>query len=579
MKTYRSLQKQILRRMAPAFTRPVLLGISGVALWLAGGCASHQPSGVISRNSLPLAEPIRFHLGTIVIDAPPEPAEVSFDQADGKIETFGDRAGTAAARILDPSGVSGDPGVQALLSAPAVIAAPVAALAGGISARERLSADKLSNCESNLLRGMITMAGQEQFRNWISKITGEKTRRRLILFDSADDILRAETLLETQVLELRLERTGKSDSTYALRIKALVRLSRTADGAVLDERPVEYCSGTCMFRDWTLGDSVQKVAETAYRAMAERVVDQLFVATPEGPLLAGGGFQKLPSPQHNLSQPATQFVSYPGMETGSIDIYSAADSPVALRSAMTKDEAASQAVRDTEWKLDGLHKHPNLVISLAAMVPAIPMSLWGQGAGLVRGVTEREAKQAADQMSAALRDTRPHQEVARQVAHQLEPRTSQLVVLVNQPFGPGAVKEYARQQKLVARGRPYAGLPTDRISTSYAVVGQAADTALEVKVDSAALAGKDGVNPPLALCVEATVRVLQARDGQEIYSCPIRYRSQERKFVQWAAHDAQLFRQELQTCYRELGNSIVDQLTSKGLVAPGGASSPLVAGK
>jgi hypothetical protein len=95
-------------------------------------------------------------------------------------------------------------------------------------------------------------------------------------------------------------------------------------------------------------------------------------------------------------------------------------------------------------------------------------------------------------------------------------------------------------------------------------------------VVSATLAAKEGVNPPMALCVEATARLLRAWDGQEIYSCPIHYRSKERNYVRWAAHDAQLFRQELQTCFGELSTIIVNQLVSHGLVAPGLGTYPTV---
>ena len=102
-------------------------------------------------------------------------------------------------------------------------------------------------------------------------------------------------------------------------------------------------------------------------------------------------------------------------------------------------------------------------------------------------------------------------------------------------------------------------------------------TALEIQVRSAALKGKGTVNASLALCVEAQATLFRAEDGAELYSCPVHYRSEERQFTQWAAHDAQLFRQELQRCYQDVGASIVDQLVARGLIAPDRAPHSIVA--
>ena len=46
----------------------------------------------------------------------------------------------------------------------------------------------------------------------------------------------------------------------------------------------------------------------------------------------------------------------------------------------------------------------------------------------------------------------------------------------------------------------------------------------------------------------------------------MQYLSQGRKFTEWAAHDARLFREELQKCYRELSATIVSQLVNRGVI-------------
>jgi hypothetical protein len=70
--------------------------------------------------------------------------------------------------------------------------------------------------------------------------------------------------------------------------------------------------------------------------------------------------------------------------------------------------------------------------------------------------------------------------------------------------------------------------------------------------------GNEGINPSLALCVEAEARWIRTRDGREVYACPIFYRSEQRKFTEWAAHDAQLFHEELQRSYRDVGAAMVE---------------------
>ncbi len=604
----------LLWRRNPARNHPAVTGISAAVVLLVCGCATYERGSVTCGDAAPLPESLRWQLGTIAMVSPGNPAEVSFDKAEGQIETFGDRAIPAAAGVLDPSGISRDPGGQAVVGVVGFIAAPFVAFGAGVSAHERLPAGKLAECESNLLSAMKSMAAQAHFRDGIVKAANEQTRRRLIVIEppetagGSDDAnratgvdswqerrdgnrapralvgdRRAESVLETRVQELRLERTGKGDSSYALHIKATARLLRASDGAVLYESPVEYRSGTCLFRLWTLSDSFQKVAETGYREMAQRVVDRLFVATPGGPLLVGPGHKKPSGQQNNRGveyasyrgstrQPAVQFVSYPGGDGGSIAVSGTAEfSGFAFQKPPTKDAAASQAVRDMDWIFDGLYTHPNPMISLPTIVVAIPVGLWKQGAAVVGGLTERQFRQAEATLAAVARETRPDADLAAQVAQQLVPQTSQAVVLVKKPSPPDADQESAARP-FEARGT-LAGLPPGWTAASYAVA-QGAVTGLEIHVTRARLCGKEGVNPSMALCVEAEARLLRAWEGEEIYSCPIRYRSREHKFTQWAAKDAELFRQELQSCYRELSKGIVDQLISRGLIEPDRVAYP-----
>jgi hypothetical protein len=179
-------------------------------------------------------------------------------------------------------------------------------------------------------------------------------------------------------------------------------------------------------------------------------------------------------------------------------------------------------------------------------------------------------------LNQAANETRPHQELALQVAQQLAPQTSQPVMLVRQPLLPG-VEEDSELMQYVARGT-LASLTGGQTAGGY-LLSQGADTALEIHVQDARLAGKEGINPKLALCVEARATLLRSRDGQQLYSCPVQYRSQGRHFTEWAAHDARLFREELQKCYRDLSASMVDQLVGHGVVPPDHKPQPTFATK
>src|SRR5260370_21642785 len=126
------------------------------------------------------------------------------------------------------------------------------------------------------------------------------------------------------------------------------------------------------------------------------------------------------------------------------------------------------------------------------------MSLWKQMAGAVRGLTSSRYRAADQLLTAAARETQPHQELAYQVALHLAPRTAQPVVLVKQ-YLPASPENETALRKCAAHG-PLAWLPQGQTAENY-LVGQGAETALEIHVLSAALTGQDGVNPPLALSV------------------------------------------------------------------------------
>ena len=85
------------------------------------------------------------------------------------------------------------------------------------------------------------------------------------------------------------------------------------------------------------------------------------------------------------------------------------------------------------------------------------------------------------------------------------------------------------------------------------------DTVLEISVLRFGLAGS-GVNPPLALVISVRASLIRISDGTELYGRPWIYHSRKRKLTDWAADDAQPFREEVDRVYQGLAERIVEEL-------------------
>ena len=570
---------------------PIVVGLWAVAVLLLSGCTTNGKAG-LARPGARLMDAPRLDLGTIAVVPASDPALFSFDRARGQIEDAGAEAADAAGRMMVPPDLH-DELPKALLSPFSFALAPFAALHGAIAAQERLKRDGLSQCESNLARAMMEMAAQNRFRDSVVSVGAEKTRRHFISADlrvpSALADSPVDAVLKTEVQELRLERTGSGDESFALRVKARTILLRAADGAVLFDEPVEYRSGTCLFLDWTRGNSFRQVAATAYGKLAEQVVEHLVATTVEQPVLVGAGYRKAPArdavadvaPAGSGSAPGippVHFVNSPADPADSIDVYSSAWlTRVDAQKPLTRDEAANEAVADLTWQLDGLYNHPNYVVSAIAFAAAIPIGVWKQGAAVVRGLSPAKIEAASAKLSATSRDEkgdwrRPHEELAAVVSQQLATQISQPVMLVKERL-PTPEEFHRLHNHLVAP--PRVSLVSQR--AAHRPYGAGAESALDVHLIRVALTGHDGINPAVALCVDAEARWIRTRDGREIYSCPIQYRGEARHFTTWAANDAQLFREELQRAYREVGTAMVGRLVSRQIVTPKRALQPILA--
>jgi len=407
-------------------------------------------------------------LGTSAVVAAAQPAVFGFDRARGQVEDRWDAAVDAAGRMMVPPDLQDE--LLAAAAGPFSFAlAPFAAMRGAIEAHGRARPDKVAECEFTLSREMARMAAQQHLQRTLLAVGAERTRKRFVPVASGTALAgsQADAVFKTEVQELRLERTGKRDSSFALRVKARTILVRASDGAVLLDQPVEYVSGPGLFLDWARDDSFRKVAATAYRKPAEDAVEQLKVVAAERPLLVGAGHGKAsarpvartamrivePTPK---AQPAVHRVNDAADLRSSIDVYSSVWlDRVDWQKPLTRNQAASGAVADVTDDFAGLSDHPNAVISAAAIAVAIPISLWRQGVAMVRGVSPATLQEGNAQLSAAVRDVKPHEALAAAVVQQLAPQTPQPVMLAKGPV-PSPREFAARRNREV--GAPFASV-------------------------------------------------------------------------------------------------------------------------
>ena len=573
---------------------PISLGLSFALLCASSASATQWPK--LSAPP-PLPEVIRLELGTIGVASPDRSAKFGFDKGKGQIESASEEAGNAAVGTPRANG-------EALLDPLTFVLSPLNAVIGAAGARSRkLPADSLREEEMNLTSAMAQMAEQTKFRELFLRTAREQTRRRLVSLPSAEGALnqpvdyrpsaeRVDTVLEIALQELYLERTGRTDESFVVRIKTRARLVRADDGAVLYDQPFDYRSGSGLFFDYTLnkGKAFRAVTDTGYNKLAERMVEQLFAATTDGPMVVGThpavhkksnvrrpnselGSTRGRSPQRDST--ALQFASRPVANLGSVGIYSTSSIPeVTVRRPLTKDQAVAEAISDTEYAVGDLTGSANGIDQLFGFAVALPMSLGGQIIGTFRGLSEKKFTACDVALTAEVRREKTHENVGWQLAQQLSERSAMPVALLEKPFPFGREGETVAV-RWVSHGKR---AESPRVETVAArAKGGRIDTVLEIHVLTAALKDGGGINSRLSLWVDARATLLRAGDGQEIYSCPVQYRSKARKFTDWAAKDAQLFRDELARCHRQTSQAVVDQLVSRRLIGPANTPNSILA--
>ncbi len=563
------------------------LPLISVLLSLPASAANRRASSFDDPHSG--ARSVQLPPGPITVAATDNPAATSFDRPEGKAESASEGAALATRKVLTTPNL-GHPQVNAAVGVVQFVAAPFAAVYGAISsARQKLPADKLSESEAELTSAMNDLAAQEHLRNLLLEQTNLLTR---LLIPNSADVLEHKPLsarLETRVDRLSLHRAGGRDK-FALKITARARLVRDSDAALVYDRQYQFQSGTALFVDWARYGGFESVARSGYRQLAEQIAKDLAACTTEPPLFLGAGYlgasrkqqsrlQLIPadSPGQSITLLAfkpspgvtaqfarlahspddfhsVQFANSQASDTADYQLFSSGRSAFLLQLPSSKEQAVDEAQSDTEWQLDGLPNDSNFVVQAAGCLAAVPIGLWEQSVALWRGLSAKKIAAGQARLEAAARRDGPGEAVALAVARELK----------SSPILPAKSLGSSRRPGDALSGRSQRG-QNDVIAVADHLDLEPTENVLEIRVLRASLSGKPGINPPLALDVEARARVLRAADGLELYSAPLFYRSRERHFRAWAAHDAQAFRQELESCYRQMGSALAAELASRGL--------------
>jgi hypothetical protein len=527
--------------------------------------------------------------GAIVILTAPQPARWSYDRPDGQIHSARDAAGHAAATVLEIP--AGEPRADLLLSAGAVVAAPVVAvISGARAASERLPAAKLAEVQAGLVSALSNLAQPQHLVAALVTVAPEHTRRRCWAQstlagqpNARDDQLALR--LEPAVTELQLVRLGRHDESYALRIKARVRWLRGRDFALLREVTFTYQTAPDLFLDWALnqGEPLARCTETGYRQIAHEIFADLATQSGEAPQFVGAGRRALlPTSRlthatikkdiHSVVAPAQrQFAQHTPNNRGTIYLLATPEKRFApLPQPLTRDEAADEMMADMLWRMDSLESHPNVFVALSAYAVMIPEGLYHQTLGPIRNEFRRARQRAAQPaLTAALQTATPSHHLVNELAQHLEARNFDNVVRLDSP-------EAAAQFANINHAAPQA-VPTQPTSTRPEPVN-VGDKVLTVEIRKATLVGAVAHESKLAIQLEARATVTRLADGQPLHQSTVVYRGAARSRAQWAAQDGDSLRTEVQNAGTQISQVLVEGLIRRQLLQPNPSRAPVLVG-
>lgn len=181
-------------------------------------------------------------------------------------------------------------------------------------------------------------------------------------------------------------------------------------------------------------------------------------------------------------------------------------------------------------------------------------ALAGQAVGNTTAVAPERLRAGDLALHRAVADLNLQESVRRRVVARAAGEGFSSVRFVPKPFPPGMQEEFSKMATVMCA--TLAWLPQGQSASQY-LSAQGVETVLEIQLVNPRLAGSRTVNPSLAVMVDGSARLFSLRDGTELASIPLRYRGEGRKFVAWAAVDAQALHGEIERCCENLAAQCV----------------------
>ena len=288
-----------------AALRTIIAWFCVIALISQSGCA-HSPKP-------PLPDEVRAQLGTVGIAAAKPRPEAALDiPAKGWLAGAGRKSARWAGKgalgpLQAPSGCGGDrSGLCALLIiAFSVTAGTIGGLAGGVvGAFQAEPSKKVGFAEEVITTVIDSLKMPEALRDRVAQVARSRTGDRMVVVPNQGPPgteennpygYLAEKGIDT-VLEIAIPRfalAGESDINPPLefQMNSLIRLIRTTNGKVLYETSIDYRGSSMIFYGWVDNNAQPffEELETAYQFLAERIVAEVFMLTPQSAPEQSGG--------------------------------------------------------------------------------------------------------------------------------------------------------------------------------------------------------------------------------------------------------------------------------------------------
>lgn len=627
------IRQRRLRDAPPARTRRYRARWCLLVAVIFASCATRQmPSS--SPNTQAKVDLARLDPGTILITPDPTAATIVVGPPNRKTQSMGEGAEDAARSFLNTPDL-GNPQLEAGVGALQFALSPFAAAYGAISASQRRLTDlEMAQAQEELAQTMRTNARPELLIDQLAEVARQKTRRLIVCSGdaSARESARPAPVSATLAIAVRhfeLNAAKSGGSQYVLSIGVHMQLVRTSDRKTLLERSYQFASGPGLFADWTRQGGMESVANTGFRVLAEEIAGDVFEPATQPAILIGpeqrpsSAFRPRPaaallsttllrqwaasaqlvrpwalrSPRprvelallrlsqppgprpmgspnaaafgHGLSirpilwrsstaKPPLEFISLQQQEPASLEVHTSR-AEEQLRSPKPGPESGgdSSTMTDTKWSLDGLEYDRNAVVQALSCVAAVPMGLWEQTLGSFHKRSQDKTDELLRGLNAASTQEGFEGVLADEVARCLQSRATAQIKRTDEPL------------RLAFAGMSQAS----RAAAKQAETAAESSTALEIQVLRTRLVGKHRNSRSRAVYVEIQATIFRTSDGQELYSCPIQYRSLPRRLKDWAASDAKLFHQELEACSRQAAQALANDLIARGLVTPLPASN------